>query len=295
MVYQPSYYSIIPATVRYDKELKANEKLLYGEITALSQAQGYCWASNSYFANLYHVSKETVSRWISKLEKKGYISTKVVYFENSRQIDKRYIYISDIPIDKRTNRSQENNQEGMDENIKNPIEEKVKENITRINNTRINNSTSSDDDLEIQNMDRDKYKKVYNFYENNFGLIKASVVDDLKDYLDIFKDPDMLIHAMKKAIDNNATFGYAKSIMQRWLNSKLMTLTDVKADELAFTNRTSNYKRNIHYKEIIPELIQGKPELEVNMPLDDHPILSGDLEQNELELRRRLNKLLEAS
>lgn len=31
-----SYYAIIPATVRYLKVLKANEKLLYGEITSLS-------------------------------------------------------------------------------------------------------------------------------------------------------------------------------------------------------------------------------------------------------------------
>lgn len=40
MEHLPSYYSIIPATIRYDKELKANEKLLYGEITALAQVQG---------------------------------------------------------------------------------------------------------------------------------------------------------------------------------------------------------------------------------------------------------------
>ena len=43
---QPSYYSILTANVRYDKELKANEKLLFSEITALSNRNGYCHATN---------------------------------------------------------------------------------------------------------------------------------------------------------------------------------------------------------------------------------------------------------
>ena len=49
----PSYYAILPANVRYDKNLKPMEKILYAEITALSNKNGYCSASNSYFAKLY--------------------------------------------------------------------------------------------------------------------------------------------------------------------------------------------------------------------------------------------------
>ncbi|HCB4374975.1 TPA: helix-turn-helix domain-containing protein, partial [Salmonella enterica] len=52
---QPNYYSIIPAHVRYDKELKPMEVIMYGELTALSNKYGYSYASNNYFAELYNV------------------------------------------------------------------------------------------------------------------------------------------------------------------------------------------------------------------------------------------------
>ena len=52
MTETPNYYAIIPSNVRYS-DLKPNAKLLYGEITALSNKHGFCFASNKYFANLY--------------------------------------------------------------------------------------------------------------------------------------------------------------------------------------------------------------------------------------------------
>ena len=88
---EPSYYAVIPSSVRYDNELKPNEKLLYGEITALCDKLGYCWATNDYFAKLYNVSRETVSRWVNHLVKKGYLFSQIIYKENSSEILNRVL------------------------------------------------------------------------------------------------------------------------------------------------------------------------------------------------------------
>ncbi len=135
---EKGYYAVIPASVRYDEMLKDKAKLLYGEITALTNAQGFCWASNSYFAELYNVTKETISRLLKNLSDRGYITIKLVY--KNKEIVGRKIYIqTSIGIDEKINTYCQNSQEGIDQNINTPIDEKVKENNTILNNT-INNT-----------------------------------------------------------------------------------------------------------------------------------------------------------
>lgn len=90
------YYSVIPATVLYNEELKANEKLLYAIITSLACKEGYCFASNKYLAEKLNVNPKTVSSWISDLRDKGFITVELVRNENN-QIIQRKIYINDSP------------------------------------------------------------------------------------------------------------------------------------------------------------------------------------------------------
>jgi len=117
---QKGYYAVIPASVRYDKELTPNAKLLYGEITALTNEKGFCWASNEYFANLYSVSKTSISAWISQLAKGKYITLEMIYKEGSKEILHRYIRLFEYPIQ---------------ENLNTPIQENLKDNITSSNTT----------------------------------------------------------------------------------------------------------------------------------------------------------------
>lgn len=90
---QKAYYAIIPANVRYDKDLAPNAKLLYGEITVLCNEKGYCWASNQYFAELYHVSDRTIKKWVGQLVDKGYIVRTVNYKEGTKEIEHRKLFI----------------------------------------------------------------------------------------------------------------------------------------------------------------------------------------------------------
>lgn len=94
---KPSYYSIIPANVRYDKNLKANEKLLYSEITSLCNKSGICYASNKYFSELYEVDLATISRWINNLIDNNYLN--VSYQKDNT----RLLTIKSIPIDEKIN------------------------------------------------------------------------------------------------------------------------------------------------------------------------------------------------
>jgi len=94
----PNYYSVIPASVRYDKRLNPNTKLLYSEITALSNKSGKCWASNNYFATLYGVDRRTIIRWVKELKECGYINIEHVYEVGKKEIKERIITLTEVVI-----------------------------------------------------------------------------------------------------------------------------------------------------------------------------------------------------
>lgn len=91
---KPGYIAVIPADVRYDTVLAPNAKLLYGEITALAGADGYCWATNDYFSRLYGLNKRTITRLVGQLQERGHIRVEVTRKnEGSGVVDQRKIYI----------------------------------------------------------------------------------------------------------------------------------------------------------------------------------------------------------
>lgn len=125
----PNYYAIIPAEVRYDENLSPNAKLLFAEITCLCNKNGVCNASNKYFSDLYKVSTVSISKWVAQLIRNGYIETKMIYKDGSKEIQNRNIKLL----------------VGVKENFDTPIKERFKDN----NNITINSNT---DDIDFQSL-----------------------------------------------------------------------------------------------------------------------------------------------
>ena len=91
---KPNYYAVIPAEVRYNKKLTPNAKLLYAEITALSNMNGKCTASTQYFCSLYEVSRASIQNWLKSLEDNNYIVRSVTYKKGSKEILSRVVKLT---------------------------------------------------------------------------------------------------------------------------------------------------------------------------------------------------------
>lgn len=239
---QPSYYAIITANVRYDNRLTDSEKILFAEITALSNKYGYCTATNGYFASLYEVTKVTISRRISKLKEHGYLDIEIVKENNEFKQRKLYPLTQNIrPINTDVNTP-------INTNVMRGINTNVKHNNTSNNNTRKNNTRKNNNhhlystnniysDPTTLNQGGESGSNPYQFFqENGFGHINSYIAEDISMWINDFKEygNDMVIEAMKIAIDNKKnTWSYTKSILKRWINERIMTPKDIQADEKA--------------------------------------------------------------
>ena len=218
---KPSYYSILTADVRYDERLKkyADCKVLFSEITALSNKYGYCTASNGYFARLYDRPKQTISRWINLLIKLGYLKSEMIYKENSKEIQERRLYPITTPINANNNRG---------------INTSVKDNITSIN-TINNNITTTTGTTEIGS--------IYEFWESNVGSLSPYMYEEIQaiydDWKEVSKQPkEMILESIKMALDKGVrNISYIKTILKRWYDNRIYNVEDLKADQERFEKK----------------------------------------------------------
>lgn len=122
------YFIAVPRIILNDQTCSQTDKLVYGVINSLSNNKEYCYASNSYFANMLSVKEKTISNSINNLKRKKYINVKFV----NRQ---RRIYLNEEIVSKENSKVIEKNE---DKDIVKNYQYKRKE-YTRKNNNINNN------------------------------------------------------------------------------------------------------------------------------------------------------------
>ena len=204
----PSYYSILIPEIRYSKELNDKEKLLYSEITALSNKNGYCYASNKYFAELYDVTPVWISKCINHLKELGFIDVEIIKNENNNAIEKRIIKIGGI---------KEKFNRGIKQNFNRGIKEKFKDNNINMNNININ---------------------IYDLVEEGFGRTLNGI-----EYEEISKWPDTELtrYAIKQAIlSGGRSVKYIQTILNSYKAKGILSVDDAINNEEKHKNKTQN-------------------------------------------------------
>ena len=181
----PNFYAIISADVRYSKNINANEKLLYAEITALTQSTGICWASNIYFAGLFNCTPQAISKWVKNLEKNGFLVCEYEYEKGSKEVKKRLIKVS-TTVEGGIN----NGIKGINHSL-GGYQHTIKENNTRDNNKKIN-----------------KKEILLEEYKNKYPEATEKVISILEDFISYRKQigkPIKTIHGL---------IGYGKKLRE---------------------------------------------------------------------------------
>jgi len=135
----PNFFAVIPASVRYDERLPDAAKLFYGELSALTNKTGFCWARNRHLSEQYKVSRRTISTWVALLQDTGHIRVEI-HNRNYRRI---YVTACQptgaAPRKKTSNPHEENFQPDGSHlpSLKNNTEKKTKERISETSHSDV--------------------------------------------------------------------------------------------------------------------------------------------------------------
>ena len=240
-----NYYIILPAQVLHDNKLTPLARLIYGELSALANINGYAWISNQKLADKYEVSLRTINNSLSALKDYGYIRTELFYKENSKEVERREIYIEPhennfmTPMKKIAGGSRNKMQDPPEENCMSPMK-KTAQIITQYNNTSnktVNNSNnnSSNNNKENQNKNSDgKLKKLIPIFEQEMGMISPTAINELRAWL--FEDHyevELIKLALRESVLNRkVNMNYIKAILRNWRQEGVTTPKMVKDREV---------------------------------------------------------------
>jgi hypothetical protein len=183
----PSYWSILTAEVRYSDKLTDFEKVLFSDITALTNKNGYCTASNAYFSRVFNKSQRSITRSITHLIENKFLKGEYIFDEQNKEIIERRLFIACHSMSRGIDK---NVQGGIDKFVHRGIDKNVQDNnINNINNINMNKregETSSPNARTIE-----KFKKPL---LQDIKTYMAEYSEERKKDIDITNEAEMLFN-----------------------------------------------------------------------------------------------------
>lgn len=234
---KPAFWAVIPANVLFSQDLRPNAKLLFGVVTLLQEANGYCYASNRYLASLFGLQPDTITGLLGNLEDAGLIATDVVRDAVTNEVRQRRIWtVAQIPVvhdtlpEKNRGGVPEKNRGASPKNLGEPPRKKS-EYINTSNNNTSNNippivphagDGCAHENKRAKTMPKwkpERFQKFWEFYprgENRQRAVKA---------WDKLKPDDTTIDAMARAlVRQKASSDWQRGIgiphASAWLNGR---------------------------------------------------------------------------
>lgn len=207
---QDKNYIVIQGWMLNELKLKGNELLVYSIIYGFSQDnESFFTGSRQYLADWCNTSLPTIDVALKKLLEKGLIE-KEVQTINGVNFNryKKTLY----PLKKLYTPPKETLYNNIDNNIDN-------------NNTTTNKAEKND------------FKEVIDFYNNNIGLLTPYGLEVLESYLEDF-DVEVIIYAMQKSVEaNKRNIQYIKAILNNWSKQGIRTLIGAKEESNNFNKK----------------------------------------------------------
>ena len=121
-------------------------------------------------------------------------------------------------------------------------------NKTKLNKSKVNSCSSYTEitDEKSANNDDKTTENVFEFYQKNFGILSSFVQEDILYWIRDIGD-DLVLEALKRALEQNKEYGYAKKIMQSWVRKGIDSLEKAEAERVQFIS--ANEKRGNSYQQ----------------------------------------------
>lgn len=121
---------------------------------------------------------------------------------------------------------------------------KTKQNKSKVNSC--SSYTEISDEKSADNDDNKTTENVFEFYQKNFGILSSFIQEDILYWIRDIGD-GLVLEALKRALEQNKEYGYAKKIMQSWVRKGIDSLEKAEAERVQYIRanekRANSYQR----------------------------------------------------